>query len=171
MNTDLLTEQDFWDDIHGIHDVGERLSLEETKLSHNVPIVISYELADLDATAYHFKQEFLHDDTQKYFSIMKEISCQSINDIIDKSEHSLHFHRSRVNKRLKKLLQKLDSKCAPDYQETFIYHFGLSTDPNGASRETGRRSPRIYFMLGRNGMIFPLFFDPYHEINPDETAV
>lgn len=33
-----------------------------------------------------------------------------------------------------------------------------------ASRESGVRSPRIYFMQGSYGVIYPLFFDPYHEI-------
>jgi len=169
MSTEFLTEDDFWEDIHGPHAVGERLSIEDTRLSLNVPIVISYELADLDVTDYHFKQEFTHQDTQAYFEVMRDISCQSINGIIDESDHSLHFYRSRVNQHMKDLLKKLDPKCDPDYQDTFIYHFALSTHPDGASRESGRRSPRVYFMLGRNGMIFPLFFDPYHEINPDNN--
>ena len=32
------------------------------------------------------------------------------------------------------------------------------------TRENGVRSPRIYFMQGLYGVIYPLFFDPYHEI-------
>lgn len=163
---DLLCEDDFWDDIHGAHDVGERLSEEDTRLSMNVPIVISYELADLDKTAYHFRQEFTLKDTRAYFETMKAISCRSINEIIDDSRNELHFYRSKVTKSLERLLKKLDPKCSPDTEETVIYHFALYTDRETASRESGRRSPRIYFMLGRNGMIFPLFFDPYHEINP-----
>lgn len=31
-------------------------------------------------------------------------------------------------------------------------------------------SPRIYFILGRNGMIIPLFFDPSHEINLENNS-
>lgn len=165
MSTDLLTENDFWEDIHGFTEVGEGLSIEDTKLSKNVPIVISYELADMDKTAYHFQQEFKWDDTKAYFQIMKNISCRSINEIIDESDHSLHFYRSGVNNRIKELLKRLNPECEPG-DTTLIYHFALYTDKDGASRESGRRSPRVYFMLGRNGMIFPLFFDPYHEINP-----
>lgn len=165
MSTDLLTVDDFWDDIHGAVAVGESLSIEDTRLSVDVPIVVSYELADLDKTAYHFRQEFKLQDTQAYFEIMKNISCRSINELIDESDHSLHFYRTRVNKKIENLLKLLDPDCSPDQNATLIYHFALSTDSEGASRESGRRSPRIYFMLGRNGMIFPLFFDPYHEIN------
>ena len=51
MSTDLLTVDDFWDDIHGAVAVGESLSIEDTRLSVDVPIVVSYELADLDKTA------------------------------------------------------------------------------------------------------------------------
>lgn len=50
MSVDLLTEDDFWDDIHGVHEVGERLSIEDTRLTKEVPIVISYELADMTDT-------------------------------------------------------------------------------------------------------------------------
>lgn len=34
--------------------------------------------------------------------------------------------------------------------------------------KNGDRNPRIYFMVGYNGMIHPLFFDPFHELNPVE---
>ena len=49
--------------------------------------------------------------------------------------------------------------------QPIIFHFGLYTDKKHmASRETGVRAPRIYFMQGLYGVIYPLFFDPYHEI-------
>jgi len=48
-----------------------------------------------------------------------------------------------------------------------VYHFGLyECESKQASRATGERSPRVYFMLGTNGFIYPLFFDPFHELNP-----
>lgn len=166
MSVGLLTEDDFWDDIHGAHTVGETLTVDESRLTSDVPIVISYELVDLGHTDYHFCQRFEHKDTKAYFEAMKRISCHSINEIIDSSEHSFHFYRTRVNKRLKELLRTLSPDSRPDYDATFIYHFALYTDEQGASRVSGRRSPRVYFMLGRYGMIFPLFFDPYHEISP-----
>jgi hypothetical protein len=166
IDTDLLSPDDFWDDIYGPTQVGENLTREETLLSYDVPIVISYELIDLNITDYHFFQVFLPKETQEYFRIMKELSCCSINHMISESEHDLHFYRSKVTKRITNLLKQLDPDCTPDQESTFIFHFALGTDENGASRELGRRSPRVYFMLGRNGRIFPLFFDPFHEINP-----
>lgn len=47
-----------------------------------------------------------------------------------------------------------------------IYHFALYTSKQQADRNKDIRSPRVYFMLGTYGFIYPLFFDPYHEINP-----
>jgi len=165
MSTDLLTEDDFWDEIHCKHEVGDRLTTEDVRLSIDVPVVISYSLVDLGTTKYHFGQPFTKRDTMEYFRQMNMISSGSINDLISDAPHSMHFYRSRITGRIRTLLLALNPDCTPD-DSTIIYHFALYTDSNGASRETGRRSPRIYFMLGRNGVIFPLFFDPYHEINP-----
>lgn len=160
-----LTEDDFWDDIHCRHEVGDRLTTEDIRLSTDVPVVISYSLIDLGATEYHFGQSFTRRDTGEYFRRMSEISGGSINDLISEAPHALHFYRSRITGRIRKLLRTLNPDCTPD-DSTIIYHFALYTDTRRASRAEGRRSPRIYFMLGRNGVIFPLFFDPYHEINP-----
>lgn len=165
MSTDLLTEDDFWDDIHCEHEVGDRLTTEDIRLSVDVPVVISYRLVDLGVTRYHFGQPFTKRDTLEYFRQMSNISSGSINDLVNESPHAMHFYRSRITAKMKKLLQALNPGCSPD-DSTIIYHFALYTDRDGASREAGRRSPRVYFMLGRNGVIFPLFFDPYHEINP-----
>ena len=113
MNTGFLVADDFWEDIHGPAQVGECLSIEDTLLSKDVPIVISYELADLDKTSYHFKQEFTLQDTQKYFEAMKRISCRSINELIAESDHNLHFYRTKVNKKVENLLKRLDPTCSP----------------------------------------------------------
>lgn len=161
----FLSAEDFWD-LHPLTELDEKLTFEDSRLAQNVPIVISYEMIDLDETDYHFKQVFTHKDTQRYFEVFKNISCQSINDIIEQNEHSLHFHRSAAKGNLKRLLEKLSPGCVTPDSEPMIFHFALYTDKEGADRSCDRRSPRIYFMLGRNGMIFPLFFDPYHEINP-----
>lgn len=162
----FLVAEDFWDDIHPITYLDDKLSFEDSKLALDVPMVISYELIDLNDTDYHFKQEFTLKDTQRYFEVFKDISCKSINDLLENSKHSLHFHRSAAKGRLRALLEKICPGCVTEDSEPMIYHFALYTDSERADRQSGRRSPRIYFMLGRNGMIFPLFFDPYHEINP-----
>jgi hypothetical protein len=32
--------------------------------------------------------------------------------------------------------------------------------------ELEAKARRVYFMLGTNGFIYILFFDPFHELNP-----
>lgn len=162
----FLSPDDFWDEIHPMTELDDKLSYEDSKLALDVPMVISYELVDLDKTDYHFKQVFTLYDTQRYFEVFKEISCRSINDLLENSKHSLHFYRSAAKGNLKLLLEELCPGCVTNDSEPMIFHFALYTDSERADRKLGRRSPRVYFMLGRNGMIFPLFFDPYHEINP-----
>lgn len=135
----------------------------ELAMSHKLPVVISYAHLDLSKTDYHFRQEFTLKDTQAYFSMMKEISNSTIDDWLE-NPHEHHFYRTDVRGRLAKALEKLCPGCLE--ANPLIYHFALYTDAKGADRAKGRRSPRIYFMLGQYGRIYILFFDPFHEVNP-----
>ena len=157
-----LTEDDLFD-IHEKLDIDCTVSNQDLCLSQQVPVVVCYDLADLEDTPYHFKQVFHHRDTQMYFERMKDICQGTIRDLFDKP-YDWHFRRNEVKGILKRELQKVN----PDVVKgnPMIFHFALYTTPGGADRKKDIRSPRIYFMLGVNGMIYPLFFDPYHEINP-----
>ena len=57
-----------------------------------------------------------------------------------------------------------------DYEiddELLIYHFALEPDcKETADRSKGCRNARVYFLVGKFGIVHILFFDPYHEINP-----
>ena len=80
--------------------------------------------------------------------------------------HDYHLYRSAVKGKLFEVLKSvypnLTKGIVPE-----IYHFALYTVKNGlADRTSDIRSPRIYFVLGDYGRIYPLFFDPYHELNP-----
>ena len=163
MMTDILTEDDIYD-IHGFNPLDQHLTLDDIRLARKVPIVVSYELIDLEVTNYHFSQSFTPQDALKYFERMKEMACRSIDEIIDISDHTWHFNESCFKGNLKNELMKLIPGCEKD--PPIVFHFALYTDPSGADRGLGRRSPRIYFMLSRNGLILPLFFDPFHELNP-----
>lgn len=136
---------------------------EDSRLSMDLPIVIKYDYLDLGCSDYHFKQEFKLEDTQRYFEMMKEISSNSINSLSLKAR-DYHFYRTDIKGNLRKAMEK----TIPDAVSSnpIIYHFALYTHEEKADRENGIRSPRIYFMLGTYGYIYPLFFDPYHEINP-----
>ena len=140
-----------------------RINTDDAKLSMDLPIVIKYDYVDLDITDYHFNQEFTLLDTQRYFSMMKEISSNTINNLSQNSKE-YHFYRSKFSGKVRQEIKKI----MPDADENLIiYHFGLyECESRNASRETGERSPRIYFILGTNGFIYIVFFDPYHELNP-----
>ena len=142
------------------------LSCDDVKLSKDLPIVVKYDYIDLDVTDYHFKQEFMLRDTQEYFTMMKEISSSTINELEAKArrDKSYHFYRSNFSGNVRKAVKQI----MPDADESMIvYHFGLyECDGKLACRDTGDRSPRVYFMLGTNGFIYILFFDPFHELNP-----
>lgn len=144
----------------------KKLSSEDALLSKDLPIVVKYDYIDLDVTDYHFKQSFTLRDTQEYFTKIKEISSNTINQLERKSrgDRNYHFYRSSFTGSIRTAVKKI----LPDADDDMIiYHFGLyECESRCASRDTGERSPRVYFMLGANGFIYILFFDPFHELNP-----
>ena len=139
-----------------------QFSNEDIRKSCNVPMVVKYDYIDLCNTDYNFKQEFLLKDTQKYFEMMNLISRSTVNELLDRG-YELHFRDSEIKGNLKNALKK----HLPDAIKSMptFFHFALYTNQN-ANRKTGVRSPRIYFFLGNNGFAYPVFFDPYHELNP-----
>lgn len=166
MGIDLLPEDLY--DLHAPVKWKDRISYDDLRLSQQVPIVVSYDLVDLEKTPYHFHQNFTLKDTQTYFSLMKRISGSTVNDLLD-SEKNLHFYRTDVRGNLKSLLHKISPQAVE--ANPLIFHFALYTDEGAiADRSKDIRAPRIYFMLGRNGIVYMLFFDPYHEINPMVTS-
>lgn len=141
------------------------LTTDDVRLSNETPITIKYDYLDLDITEYHFKQSFEWRDTKEYFDKMKTISSSTINDLQNVA-NELHFRRSPLKGNLRKALckrfkgQRLDDSI-------IIYHFALYSDKDVmANREKNIRCPRIYFFQGTYGTIYPLFFDPFHELNP-----
>ena len=87
-------------------------------------------------------------------------------DLVDLDKTPYHFLQEFT---LRDTQKKELSKISPKAIEVnpLIFHFALYTDEKVvANRNKNTRAPRIYFMLGKNGVIYILFFDPYHEINP-----
>jgi hypothetical protein len=97
---------------------------------------------------------------------MKEFSGLSVNYIVEHCDYRAHFNRTDIRGNIKKVFDEIDPKIAK--ANPLIFHFALDPECKitNASRESGIRNPRIYFMIGYNGMIHMLFFDPYHELNP-----
>lgn len=133
--------------------------------SQDCVISIRYNEIDLGKSGYGFDQPFVGDEANMYFERMNVFSKMTINKIIDEGLNSWHFHRTDIKGNVKKAFDKIDPKIAK--ANPLIYHFALNPDcQTEANREAGTRNPRIYFMVGYNGTIHPIFFDPYHELNP-----
>lgn len=128
-------------------------------------ITVNYVLIDTQYTSYNFSQDFLLRDTQQYFLLMKEFAGKTLDKLFEE-RHKYHLYPTRLNGKFAEVICKLypqiDRNNPPD-----IYHFALYNDKDTiADKNRGTRSPRIYFIVGECGIIYPIFFDPYHELNP-----
>ena len=146
----------------------DKMDYSDLNESQDSPITVVYNQIDLAKSDYNFNQPFFNNEANLYFQRMSEFAGESINSIIDNVDYKLHFHKSDIKGRLKEVLDKIDKRIAK--ANPLIYHFALDPDckVTNANREQNVRNPRIYFMVGYNGMIHILFFDPYHELNPDK---
>lgn len=141
------------------------LTNEDLAESLNDKITVCYALADIDSTQYGFGQAFDQKDTLMYFSTMKKFSANSLNSLFE-NRHVYHLYRSSVKGNLLSVLKSVYPELT-EGNTPEIYHFALYTQSDtNASRDSGVRSPRIYFVLADYGRIYPIFFDPYHELNP-----
>lgn len=143
----------------------EKLSYQDLVDSQNQYISVQYNEINLGDTGYGFDQAFEANEANLYFERMRELSEQTLRGIEEGVDYTLHFHRTIVSGNIKRIFDSVDPKIAK--ANPLIFHFALDpTNKNRADRKKNIRNPRVYFMVGRNGMIHILFFDPYHEINP-----
>ena len=141
------------------------LSSEDLVDSQNQCISVQYNEIDLGVSGYGFDQPFEGNEANLYFERMREFSEQSLNEIKGNASYKLHFNRTDVKGNIKRIFDSINPEIAK--ANPLIFHFALDPDnKNHADRRTNVRNPRVYFMVGRNGMSHILFFDPYHEINP-----
>lgn len=161
---DLMSED--MEDFH-IAGLTDCLSNEDLVVSQDCPICVRYNEVDLGRTNYGFNQAFKGNEANLYFQRMKEFSSKTVNSIVDEGDYTLHFHRTDIRGNLKLIFDAIDPQIAKQ-SNPLIFHFALDPDctVTKADRKTDQRNPRIYFMVGYNGEIHILFFDPYHEINP-----
>lgn len=159
-----LTEDDVQGNIP-VARLDEAIGYQDLRISQNCPISVQYNEIDLGKTDYGFDQAFEQKEANLYFERMKTFSEMSINDIIEKGVRNWHFYRTDIRGNIKKVFDRLDTDIAK--ANPMIFHFALDPDNTTiADRNRGKRNARIYFMVGYNGMIHPIFFDPYHELNP-----
>lgn len=160
----FLLEKDLTDNTPIAH-LANKMDNDDIRESQDYLISVQYNEIDLGDTPYGFNQEFKGNEANLYFKRMKDFSEMSINNIIDEGFHSWHFYRTGIKGNIKKVFDSINPKIAK--AKPMIYHFALDPECKViADRTKGDRNARIYFMVGYNGMIHPIFFDPYHELNP-----
>lgn len=131
---------------------------------------VCYKYLQMDGR-YGFNQpEWDNRDAVAYFESMSILANMPIGEF-DELDWEWHFNPSKVYKG-----QNLYAQLEPIFGEKVLntpeklppfYHFALYQDKNVvADRQSGGKSPRIYFFIGDNATLYPMFYDPYHEINP-----
>ncbi|SDP90507.1 hypothetical protein SAMN05428975_3445 [Mucilaginibacter sp. OK268] len=130
-------------------------------------VLIAYDYIDIDITDYCFDQSCLDgDDAYHYFFTLKEFSKLTTKKLTTELHHEYHFHiYSKPNSKLISLVEKISGTSFTPETQPLIGQFALYTEEN-ASRSSGTKSPRIYFIIGKNAVMHILFYDPFHEINP-----
>lgn len=144
--------------------LSDSISYEDSRLSMSQKMIVSYSLLDIDGK-YSFSQDFTQEEIRGYFSQMRKYANVSMNEIIDTFDYTEHFNGSAIRGNLLRLLKEKTGKHIDE--GVMIYHFALQPENKlSASRELDLRNARIYFLVGKFGIVHVLFFDPYHEINP-----
>lgn len=157
-------------DLHKPYKIGDKIDNSSIKDTKSIPTIINYAHIDLTNSKYGFGQiEFDNNDAVQYLSRMQTLCSKSIFSIKDK-ESSQEWHLNQT-KGLN-IKQAIDTHFnirnkTVNYPE--IFHFALyhkENQPPLADRTKGIKNPRIHFIVGNHGIIYPLFYDPYHEMNP-----
>ena len=150
--------------IHQPASLSSGISYEDSLLSMKQKMIVSYDFLDLEGD-YGFQQDFTQDEIHGYFRQMNKYATVSMNEIIETFDYTEHFNDSKIRGNLLRLLKGKTGRKIDD--DVLIYHFALEPDSKTvASRAQNTRNARVYFLVGKFGIVHILYFDPYHEINP-----
>lgn len=150
--------------IHQPASLSSGISYKDSLLSMKQKMIVSYDLLELEGD-YGFQQDFTQEEIHGYFRQMNKYATVSMNEIIETFDYTEHFNDSKIRGNLLRLLKgKTGRKIDED---VLIYHFALEPDNKTvANRTQNSRNARVYFLVGKFGIVHILYFDPYHEINP-----
>jgi hypothetical protein len=127
----------------------------------------SYKYIDLGKTEFHFhREEFDEKDRRTYFERLKNFSQQSLEYILDRSSHTLHFklNPDSRNREYHLLSELVDIDFGSGNAYPVLGHFALYTPTYEEGKKN--KAPRIFFLVGENAVLHILFYDPFHEIHP-----
>lgn len=118
----------------------------------------------------HFKKE----DYEIYFKKTKRFCCETINNLIDKCKKEDHFHihfpDRKKDKKLIEILEHIGNvKLNEDKNMPNIGQFALYTESEGKKLPSDselKKSPRIFFIIGKEAVFNIFCYDPFHELKP-----
>ncbi len=144
-------------------DLGTNMSDIAVRLSMSMPITVSFKFMSLTG-GYSFADSFDGHDAARFFAVLKKLCGMTMDEAVDASSGELrNFHFSEINRSLRAALQKVSG--GKRIGDAPCFQFGLYTDKNErAGRESGVKAPRVFCLLGYRGVIYPLLYDPYHEM-------
>lgn len=163
MSTRIHINDEFDDDeiegsIYSKYKLGDSVS----RLSEigKVSPLFSYEYVSLNNTSYCFDYENLeHKDYSHYFIVVNKLGSKSINDLIDKSSHELHFKIVDLTRNyplLEKIKSQLKIKKKLNVNEyPLICQFALYTDDRDDNPDA--KAPRVISMIHK-GIFLCAFF-------------
>jgi len=138
----------------------------------------SFKYAHTDGE-FGFQHIFVAPEESKcLFDTLKFLSQKSINELyndsvlqeVGRKRHELHFHfHNTFSPTLSKLIKNqfnTDIITTPP-----IYHISTYFSQQYKQGESINKTPRMYFMAGESGLMFPLYYDAKHEITKDATQL
>lgn len=151
-------------DLHYSFD--QPLSSEEYKYNGGRSPVFSFKEIDRGITAFNFNQpEFDNLHSKILFDKLICYSEYTYDELQNELNYDEHFHIYPVpSGKLRNLFNEWIGRKLRDEELPMIGQFALYTNPKGTDRNMNRKSPRIFFIVGRWAVFQILFFDPYHEI-------
>lgn len=167
--SDYNTDIEDLRDLHKPYKIGDKISNRSIADTKSIPSIVNYSHINMATNNFGFgQQEFDNIDIQHYFFRMRELSSKSIFSIKE-NEHSQEWHLNQTKgKNIEHELRKYFNINNRNTNLPEVFHFALYHKDNQptADKNNGVKNPRIHFIIGANGIIYPLFYDPYHEINP-----
>lgn len=146
-------------------------------LSFDTTPSIAYDYLNIDEVPeYSFHHpEFLKSESEEfpnksdyniYFHKIKNLCTRSLEDSLYNQPYTEHLKTINPNKNLLNVVKKIFKKeHIPAEQLPQFGEFGLYTNKGN------NRAPRVFFFIGNLGMIYILFYDPFHKIFPMKEKV
>jgi hypothetical protein len=137
--------------------------------------IFAYDYISLKRGCFCFNNKSLRRvDFRRYFKVVKYLSKRSINDVFDNSSREDRFHQIKLNQKpllVNEIQKSLNIKGNFDYLRfPAVVQFGLHTDSLTITNSNGEKvfvgkSPRVFCLIGNNGVFHVLFLDFEHKFN------